>query len=195
MPLVATIHYPSLNPVGPAFLFALSVTVGLSLLSTARVNPSGWRKAVGVAPALLLVMAVGAAVTLTRFPDADDFAAVIVYIAFGFGFALASFRGYSLWHRISAVIFTTLHGALVVFWALEWLSVFLHALRPLPAAGAFAVGWLLVARWLYRKSARLARAHRGFCHVCGYDLRGSVASGRCPECGSPILFPDRVQPI
>jgi len=38
---------------------------------------------------------------------------------------------------------------------------------------------LCIWRW------RVARALRGLCRSCGYDLRGST--GACPECGTEIL--------
>ncbi len=39
--------------------------------------------------------------------------------------------------------------------------------------------------WLRRLKVRA-----GCCGRCGYDLRGSANSGRCPECGRP--FPRKV---
>lgn len=37
--------------------------------------------------------------------------------------------------------------------------------------------------WLWRIDRR--RAVPGHCLECGYDLRGSIGSERCPECGTP----------
>jgi hypothetical protein len=49
------------------------------------------------------------------------------------------------------------------------------------------VGGHLVAKRVeaVRVRRRLARAKRGQCLECGYDLRGNE-SGKCPECGTVI---------
>ena len=62
--------------------------------------------------------------------------------------------------------------------------------RPQLVAAAAAVPVLLVVYALYRWRLRAARAARGACRRCGYDLsQGNPASGRCPECGSPAPAP------
>jgi hypothetical protein len=47
----------------------------------------------------------------------------------------------------------------------------------------FAV-WL--AESLVALNRRIVRTRAGHCATCGYDLRGSVVFGRCPECGRVI---------
>jgi hypothetical protein len=52
--------------------------------------------------------------------------------------------------------------------------------------GLTAPTWWLVRR---RKLLRLERLSQGLCVGCGYDLRGSAAGGRCPECGAVAAVP------
>jgi hypothetical protein len=43
-------------------------------------------------------------------------------------------------------------------------------------AGSFGLGaWVLLML--------MRRVQPGYCRACGFDVRGSLASGRCPECG------------
>jgi hypothetical protein len=61
-------------------------------------------------------------------------------------------------------------------WALKvphWLILSTTGLPPVVAA----------VRSSHRRIRRTARAQRGQCLRCGYDLRG--VTGRCPECGEP----------
>ncbi len=45
---------------------------------------------------------------------------------------------------------------------------------------------LALILWLLIHAARRATICVGQCRDCDYDLRGSLASGRCPECGRPF---------
>ena len=58
--------------------------------------------------------------------------------------------------------------------------------------------WFLVlvtaampAKWLHRHRRDMRWRRTGLCLRCGYDLRGSTDSGRCPECGTPAPGGDR----
>lgn len=56
-------------------------------------------------------------------------------------------------------------------------TTFAMVLWPTPLA-TLSAGALLL--WSARRAARAAR---GFCSACGYDLRGLAAGAACPECG------------
>ena len=47
--------------------------------------------------------------------------------------------------------------------------------------GAASIGPFIAGRV---RRARARRAAMNLCRQCGYDLRGSAESGRCPECGT-----------
>lgn len=61
-------------------------------------------------------------------------------------------------------------GVVVPYWSLAALTFVLPA------------SWWMSTR---KRRRRAARARRGLCPACGYDLRGSPE--RCPECGAPNL--------
>ena len=50
------------------------------------------------------------------------------------------------------------------------------------------VGWAVLRR------RRRRRERSGLCLRCGYDLRGSADSGRCPECGTVAAVPANQSP-
>jgi hypothetical protein len=49
---------------------------------------------------------------------------------------------------------------------------------------ALPAAWMLAA-WPLRRALASRRAREGLCRMCGYNLVGN-ASGRCPECGTPL---------
>lgn len=52
-----------------------------------------------------------------------------------------------------------------------------------------AATWFLILYGWQRVRAE-SRRRRGRCQHCGYDLRGSIEMGRCPECGTPFDLSD-----
>ena len=79
-------------------------------------------------------------------------------------------------------------AALVLAPIFDWLSHGLSSQGRLMLASFILLG--IVALVLSFRKQPSASA----CRKCGYDLRGSAASARCPECGSsfaPIRFGDK----
>lgn len=52
--------------------------------------------------------------------------------------------------------------------------------------GVFVGVPLALVIWLVVYAGRRATIYIGECRACHYDLRGSLESGRCPECGRPF---------
>ncbi len=69
----------------------------------------------------------------------------------------------------------------IVIWPMFWLRGPIMIIVPLWPACAGAVLWMALGE---RQARR--RMRPGLCRACGYDLTGNV-SGRCPECGCPIV--------
>jgi hypothetical protein len=76
-------------------------------------------------------------------------------------------------HRTNEPLLRWLFGA-----GLWWILLYIAAMFAL---GAARLGALLWQRQSAKRIKRLARA--GCCIHCGYDLRGTEFSERCPECG------------
>lgn len=189
---VATFWLPSLNPIGPPSLLAALLVVVATLLSSRRLRPRDWERFLGPAQAVVMIASVLAIIWPARFRDADDLVAVVVLVAFGFGLGLAGYRSSRVLLRVSGVISTTLYGAFIALFGTARLWPWYPTLQAWWFAAGFVVVWLPVAIVLYRRAARFGAARRGCCHVCGYDLRGSLEAGRCPECGTPIRHPEFV---
>lgn len=71
-------------------------------------------------------------------------------------------------------------------WAQQsWLERYYDRPRA-PEVAILAIATFLAALltlWL------MPRPRPGRCRQCGYDIRYSLASARCPECGAPLLSP------
>ncbi len=197
MNAVATIHYPDLNPVGPASILATLIVLVLVSLS------SGWVVRLPVTPRRLVVSAVpwlfllllhfteGSLLYLARcFPDADDHVAEVIYLVFGFAFALEAFRFRRLPYRLNATVMTLVFGSALVFRAaampIRWYNDLWIAYA---AVASFWFVWLPIVLWINRRMRLRLLKEKGLCVKCDYDLTGNV-SGICPECGTPIEKPE-----
>jgi hypothetical protein len=197
--LVGTFHYPNLDPVGAPSVGTLAISSLLMLLAWRRSGTRTWRWVLGTAPALLLILTplitgetMLVALGMRGFPDADDYVAASILLGSGFGLALANFRCPGRAFRLNGTAFTYLYGLLISFVGVRHLWVWGV---PQYVAGAgptgFAVCWTPIVRWLWRRALRVETGLRGCCHVCGYDLRGSLEFGRCPECGTAMRQSER----
>ena len=193
----ATIYYPDLNPLGPPSIFA--TMIALVVVSLSR----GWvvslpitsrRRIVSAAPwffLLLLCFTEGSPLypTARCFPDADDRVAEVIYLAFGFAFALEAFRFLRLPYRLNGAILTFVFGSVFVYHAvsmqIRWYDDRWIAYAAVPP---FWLIWLPIVLCINKRMRfRLLRELReeGFCVKCGYNLTGNQ-SGICPECGHAI---------
>lgn len=126
MPIVATLHMPSLNLVGlPSIvaamvvLFLAGTTTGLFPLSADERRK--WTMAAPIVVFSLVGLTLLLAILgMTRPLDADDFVAVIIYVVAGFVFAMQNLRYTSLFCRVNAGLFGLLFGAAIVFLAVGW---------------------------------------------------------------------------
>lgn len=64
-----------------------------------------------------------------------------------------------------------------------------RALAPTAAAVAVGTIYLGLNLALFLRWMTLMQPRPGHCPVCDYDLRGTPAAPRCPECGHPLTTP------
>jgi hypothetical protein len=189
---LATIYYPNLNPVGVPSIAATCVVLVLTCLTMPAWIPARLRRLVtACAPALLLFLAWP--IIFTRFHDADDEIAIVIWLVFGFAFAMDCFAFLRLGYRLIGWVFTLAHGCVCVVALTSWVVVLCFT-SPwveyhIAVLGGGLIGflilWIPVLVFLERRARRRLRQERGCCPVCNYSLTGNI-SGICPECGQPI---------
>jgi hypothetical protein len=119
------------------------------------------------------------------FPDADDYAAGAIYLAFGLAFAVANFRFATKRHYLIGSVLTLTFGSLGAFCVADWM-IWRYENQWIAYVVALAswLIWLPLVYVLNRVAARHRPCLTDGCARCGYDMTGNV-SGVCPECGSP----------
>ncbi|MHC4476766.1 MAG: hypothetical protein ACYTEL_14045 [Planctomycetota bacterium] len=124
MGTLATLYWPSLNPVGPPSIFAVLVVLVLWGGTSEFFGPRlAVRKVlIAGAPLLLLILLAlteGSVVFYDwhygrSFPDAADYTAGIIYLAFGFGIALQNLRFSSVVQRFAGGFSVLVYSWLIV---------------------------------------------------------------------------------
>jgi len=204
-PTPSTIYYIDLNPVSwySAIVLLACCVVTWTLAKRSRRETLG--RQLAAASATCLATSVSYASYITAWPlHADHVAAILLCLAFGFGYSLSGNHGPS---RAAAA--TALLGGAVCLGTscsafLRLLSRVLSEHDPansIPHNGVLFLSfslagvWAVVAAALLLKKERQSDAEgrlaRGLCPDCAYSLRGSVGSHNCPECGEAIPW-DRV---
>lgn len=196
---LATLYFPSLNPIGPPSIFAAGLVMSFAAATSSKSHLSPRYRGILTASApfvLFFLSAITAGeVWLSRrsIPDADDYTAVVIYYVFGFMFAMNCFRFLLLRYRLIGWVFTIFFGSSTAILAaslLNWLR-FMSARRSwreyleFGAAAIFIVAWVPIALVLDRRARAGLRRQHNHCNVCDYDLRG-LPEPRCPECGTPF---------
>lgn len=188
--ILATPYYPNLNPVGAPSVFAAGIALAFWAFSKPLGTPVIMQRLVrACASPVLLAMAVLG--TSSRGPNADELVAAIIYLVFGFAFALNCFALLHLGYRAIGWVFTLAHGSLLIMLVAPWLFVLYSSFERddsqvvLGGLIVFVIAWTAVLLSIDRRARRRLREQRGCCTACSYSLTGNV-SGVCPECGQPI---------
>lgn len=186
---LATLRYPSLNPVGFSSITAACVLTALAVL-TARFNPPIARRgALLLAPPLLFVLLFlpSPFVPLLFHADMPESLAGILYAAFGFGFALANIREGDRLFRLNGSLFATLFlGGVALFTAAHLTRIVPAFLPTFLLVLLVMLAWVPLVARLNRRAVERLRGLTHACRCCGYDLRGSVGRPACPECGRAV---------
>ena len=204
MSILATLWFPSSNPVGPPSVLAGGLLLLLFCLTCkmAPIRPA-YKRAISVASPFLLWIPLlifeGPLIIGGRcFPDADDFAAVYTALITGFAFSLDNFRFLSWPYRLNASVFTLFYGTLIVYQAtpsvlfLVWrhgaVVRYTNGWIAIVAILSFGLLWIPTLIYLNKKVKRRLRDIHSLCRHCEYNLTGNI-SGICPECGKEIKQP------
>ncbi|MEX1015130.1 MAG: hypothetical protein WDZ31_00185 [Phycisphaeraceae bacterium] len=191
--ILAQYYGADLNPLDWPPLFAVMVIGMLLALVRQQWAPRLQTCMLFVAPPLLLVLLVllGAMIPFTGGYFSSFvysvFLALILYMAFGFGFALANLRRLHPAHRILGSIFTYIFGCIIVWvWITFVLPADLTDWVSLAVVVTAAVAWMPLQFWFDHQATRQYRHQQGLCVQCEYDLRGSTGQSTCPECGTAL---------
>jgi len=203
-PILATLWYPSPNPVS---VFSVSVLIGClvvaKLLALPSLRYSFYRQCVAGFLALLVLL-MGVLLLGGRLPWTDQLAAGVTFLAFSFGFGVSAVRGPGRRVSVLAYLLNAVSLYVTSVFFLTSLDTVLSEYRPTRYLDVYAAPlifgipsalWLLASIKLFPKltlpNRAQARMTTGQCPACAYDLRGTAPGSSCPECGAAIDW-DRV---
>lgn len=196
---IGTIWWPSLNVFTGLFFACLAAHLAVALLCSS-VSKFGDAvknqiRVAGVLVTFMLVLPVihriaspdgfSSGVRPNSHPNADAFAVVYQFLAFGFGFSLSCLRTARLRLQGFGIVFSFFFWGVIVWEA----GCRAARTRDFSAVGVVIAtcAWLVWVPIAIELASRFRERHtrrqRGLCERCGYDLRGNT-SGRCPECGA-----------
>lgn len=187
--MLATLWWPSTNPIGPASLWPLGIVTLVAVIACLS-KRSVITHAAPAVFAVLAVLSAGFPFAGRRFPNADDFVGYYIWSLAACCFALEAAR--------SASLRSLIYGSAVIF-PMGWLLVLEIAARSLEFilksrdVSVLTIALLSLLLWsvlytalVYRAAQpylRALRIGRGLCGRRGYDMRASPQ--QCPECGEP----------
>ncbi|OWY71580.1 hypothetical protein B7486_07795 [cyanobacterium TDX16] len=195
--IIATTYFPNLNPIGAPSLIAAGIGCMVILCGwrSRRSNSYAWTLAFSpfwllLGSAFITGSFLGRLLGIMParcFPDADDYAAQIVFISVAFGSSLGLLRVPSKACWIVGGVFGLASGWVITLYAfvLTGLSSYSRWNSPLwTGLASFTAVWIPLAALMISRTRKLATRNTNGCESCGYNLTGNI-SGWCPECGAP----------
>lgn len=201
MNLLGTFYIPSLNPIGPTSVIAFFLC-GVFWWWRWRRSPVCIRLGAFFGPSVMFIGSLFTPLSLLvtthvraypfRFPCMADYTAGALFLASGLGLAFSCFRLRKTTYLVNGTLFGLIFTGHIAYIVSTRLQLW-HPLLPWagPALALILLGLipLIIKRGRYEDRDRRWREQK-LCYECGYDLRGSLEIGRCPECGWKIPAAD-----
>ena len=161
--LLATHYTLVLNPIGTPSVLAVVICGILAFLCSPwlRLPLHGRQVFIGVAlVGLVYLGSMSRAFPSRPWWDADQFAAEIVYLAFGFGLSLDCLRLPSVLSRLIGAGFSYLYGGLLAFKTADVFFSYDEMWKAWVAVAVFCILWTPLAIWWGRRPRRVEATAR-----------------------------------